>query len=72
MRCCAERADDGHVDRVAIERAVAGQQVELTRAELRLAILLRHQRHQTGLTDLASAFSMSRSSIHELIRRHRR
>lgn len=59
------------MDREAVERAVRGQQVTLSPTELRLAILLRRDRYQTGLSELAAHFSYSRSSIAEIIANHR-
>lgn len=60
------------VDREAIERAVRGQHAVLSPTELRLAILLRRDRYQTGLAELATHFSYSRSSIAEIVANHRR
>lgn len=71
-RCCTRRRDDGVVDHVLIERAVQGQPVELSITELRLAILLRHRRHGTGLNELAAHFNYSRSSVADVLARYRR
>jgi hypothetical protein len=73
MGCCTIlRPDDGNIDRVAVDRAMQGHTVRLSRRERALLILrLAHERGW-GLDRIAAHIGYSRTQVAELLASARR
>lgn len=70
--CCTRRREDGHVDRVSIERAIAGRPVALSPTEARIAIWRMSCQRNWGLNELARHFGYSRSLVASVLADARR
>lgn len=73
MGCCTRRREDGTIDRVQIERAVAGRPAELSPTETRIAMWRLRLQRGWGLEEIANHLGYSRSLVASVladIRRH--
>jgi AraC-like DNA-binding protein len=69
--CCTRRREDGHVDRVAVERAAAGHAAELSPTEARLAMWRMSLQRHVGLDEIARHFGYSRSHVASVLAKAR-
>lgn len=66
--CCnLTRPDDGVLDRIAIERAVQGQTVTLTRRERTLTVWRLANQRGWGLDRISQHMGYSRSQVAEIL-----
>lgn len=66
--CCGRRPNDGTIERVNIDRAMAGQNVNISPDEFRIIVMRLNRERGWGLTKISSTFNYaSRSTVANIL-----